>query len=176
MQPHIRPKPFRRRYPLRQGGNASHRASAGEVLEFSRFRVLLRRRQLLVDGVPVELGTRAFDLLLTLLEADGSLVTNEELMSRVWPGIFVSKENIRLQVSVLRKALGADRDVIHTEFGRGYRFTGVLGSNAATEPCRSTRSKPPSGRILFPRNCRPSPQCSVNRPCTERDGFPVSTQ
>ncbi|HEY1430117.1 MAG TPA: winged helix-turn-helix domain-containing protein [Stellaceae bacterium] len=136
----------------------------------------MRRRQLLADGVPVELGTRAFDLLLVLLEADGSLVTKEELMSRVWPGIVVSEENVKLQVSVLRKALGADRDVIHTEFGRGYRFVGVLGSNPATKPCRSTRSKPSPGRILFPRSCRPSLQCSVNRPCTERDGFPVSTQ
>jgi DNA-binding winged helix-turn-helix (wHTH) protein len=88
----------------------------------------------------------------------------------------VSKENIRLQVSALRKALGADRDVIHTEFGRGYRFTGVLGSTAATESCRPTRSKPPSGRILFPWSCRPSLQCSVNRPCTEHDSFPISTQ
>jgi DNA-binding winged helix-turn-helix (wHTH) protein len=158
---HIRPEPFRRRYPLWQGGSASHRATAGEALEFRRFRVLLRQRQLLADDVPVELGTRAFDLLLVLLEADGSLLTKEELLSRVWPGIVVSEENIKLQVSVLRKALGADRDVIHTEFGRGYRFIGVLGSNAATEPCRSTRSKPPPGRILFPRSCRPSLQCSV---------------
>jgi DNA-binding winged helix-turn-helix (wHTH) protein len=47
---------------------------------------LALRRQLLADGVPVELGTRAFDLLLALLEADGSLVTKEELMSCVWPG------------------------------------------------------------------------------------------
>ena len=156
MEPHIRPKPFRRRNPLGQGGQAPHRATAGKALEFGRFRVLLRERELLADGVPVELGTRALDLLLALLAADGSLVTKEELMTRVWPGIVVSEENIKLQVSVLRKALGADRDVIHTEFGRGYRFIGVLGSNAATEPCRSTRSKPPSGRILFPRNCRPS--------------------
>jgi DNA-binding winged helix-turn-helix (wHTH) protein len=132
MQPHIRPKPFRPRYPLAQGGNASHRATAGEALGFRRFRVLLRQRQLLVDGVPVELGTRAFDLLLVLLEAAGSLVTKEELMSRVWPGVVVSKENIKHQVSVLRKALGADRDIIHTEFGRGYRFIGVLRVNNAT--------------------------------------------
>jgi DNA-binding winged helix-turn-helix (wHTH) protein len=176
MQPHIRPKPFRRRYPLPRGGNVSHRANAGEALEFSRFRVLVRRRQLLADGVPVELRTRAFDLLLVLLETAGSLVTKEELMRRVWPGVVVSEDNIKLQVSVLRKALGADRDVIHTEFGRGYRFIGVLGPNAATEPCRSTRSKPQSRRILFPRSCRPWLQCSVNRACTERDGFPISTQ
>src|SRR2546423_6583528 len=133
MQPQIRPKPLRRRYPLRQGGNASHRGNAGEALEFSRFRVLLRRRQLLADGVPVELGTRAFDLLLVLLQADGSLVPKEELLSRVWPGIVVSEENLKVQVSALRRVLGADRDVIRTEFGRGYRFTGALSTNPVTD-------------------------------------------
>jgi DNA-binding winged helix-turn-helix (wHTH) protein len=183
MQPHIRPKPFRCRYPIRLGRNASHRATAGEALEFSRFRVLLRRRQLLADGVPVELGTRAFDLLLVLLEADGSLVTKEELMSRVWPGIFVSKENIRLQVSVLRKALGADRDVIHTEFGRGYRFIGVLRVNNATaaadclgrERLRSapTLPSPASGGGLGrgPHRCLRSFRSVNSAGCAERRGF-----
>ena len=48
----------------------SSRAAAEAMLEFGRFRVLLRQRQLIADGVPIELGTRAFDLLLVLLEAD----------------------------------------------------------------------------------------------------------
>ena len=65
----------------------SSRAAAEATLEFGRFRVLLRQRQLVTDGVPIELGSRAFDLLLVLLEANGSLVTKEELLSRVWPGI-----------------------------------------------------------------------------------------
>ena len=50
---------------------------AEPAIEFGRFRVLLRRRRLLADGVPVELGTRALDLLLVLLEADGALVTKK---------------------------------------------------------------------------------------------------
>src|SRR3974377_2200109 len=133
MQPHIRPKSSRRRNPLLHGRTASHRATAGEALEFSRFRIPLRRRQLLADGVPVELGTRAFDLLLALLEADGSLATKEELISRVWPNVVVSAENLKFQVSALRKALGADRDLIRTEFGRGYRFIGVVSVSDATE-------------------------------------------
>ena len=169
MQPHIRPKPSRRRTLLPQGGNASHRASASADLEFGRFRVLLRRRQLLADGVPVELGTRAFDLLLVLLEADGSLVTKEELMSRVWPGIVVSEENIKLQVSVLRKALGADRGVIRTEFGRGYRFTGVLRmNNAKAAPDCLARERLRSGRILFPHRCRRSSRGVNSAACAER--------
>ena len=107
---------------------SSVRAEA--AIEFGRFRVLLRRRRLLADGVPVELGTRAFDLLLVLLEADGALVTKEELLNQVWPSIVVSEENLKVQISALRKALGADRNLIRTEFGRGYRFIGMLRSSA----------------------------------------------
>jgi len=114
--------------------------AGAETLEFGRFRVLLRQRQLVADGVPIELGTRAFDLLLALLEADGSLVTKDELLSRVWPGIVVAEENLKTQIFALRKALGEDRDFIRTEFGRGYRFTAAVhstvGSNACERPTR----------------------------------------
>jgi DNA-binding winged helix-turn-helix (wHTH) protein len=168
MQPNIRQRP-RRKNPPPQGGNPSRRATAVEALEFSRFRVLLRRRQLLADGVPVELGTRAFNLLVILLEADGTLVTKEELMSRVWPSVTVSEENLKFQVHALRKALGADRDLILTEFGRGYRFTGVLRTNIVLEPCQPMRSKQRSGPIFFLPSCRHSRQCGVNSiSCTDR--------
>jgi DNA-binding winged helix-turn-helix (wHTH) protein len=102
--------------------------------------MLLRQRQLLDNEVPVELGTRAFDLLLVLLEADGLLLSKEELLSRVWPGVVVSEANLKVQISVLRKVLGAERDVIRTEVGHGYRFTGVLRSTSAPDAYRcSTR-------------------------------------
>jgi DNA-binding winged helix-turn-helix (wHTH) protein len=115
-------------------------AAADRTLSFGRFRVLLRQRQLMADGVPMELGTRAFDLLLVLLEADGSLVTKDELLSCVWPGIVVAEENLKVQISALRKALGADRDFVRTEFGRGYRFTGAVSSNVTWSACqRPTR-------------------------------------
>ena len=123
--------------PHHATGWSSVRAEAS--IEFGRFRVLLRRRRLLADGVPVELGTRAFDLLLVLLEADGKLVTKGELLSRVWPGIVVSEENLKVQISALRKALGADGNLIRTEFGRGYRFIGILRSNATAHACRGPR-------------------------------------
>jgi DNA-binding response OmpR family regulator len=99
-----------RENPLPRGADRSNSATGDATLEFGRLRVLLRERQLLADGAPVELGTRAFDLLLVLLEADGSLVTKEELLRQVWPGIVVSEENLKVQVSALRKALGADRE------------------------------------------------------------------
>jgi DNA-binding winged helix-turn-helix (wHTH) protein len=102
--------------------------AAEAAIEFGRFRLLLRRRQLEADGVPIELGTRALDLLLVLLEADGSLVGKDELFHRVWPGIFVSEANLKVQISALRRVFGDDRDFIRTEFGRGYRFTAAVRS------------------------------------------------
>src|SRR5712675_258898 len=113
-------------------------AAADATLAFGRFRVLLRQRRLVSDGVPIELGTRAFDLLLVLLEADGSLVTKNELLSRVWSGVVVAEENLKVQISALRRALGEDRDFIRTEFGRGYRFTAAVRSTVPWSACQRT--------------------------------------
>jgi DNA-binding winged helix-turn-helix (wHTH) protein len=125
-----------RENPPSHGADRSSPTAAHATLEFGRFRVLLRQRQLIADGVPIELGTRALDLLLVLLEADGSLVTKEELFRRVWPGIIVAEENLKVQISALRKALGEDRDFIRTEFGRGYRFTAAVRSTVAWGACQ----------------------------------------
>ena len=147
-------------YPGWRGTHRASSATAHAAFEFGRFRVLLRQRRLLADGVPVELGTRAFDLLLALVEANGSLLLKEEAMARVWPGIVVSEENLKVQVSALRRALGADRDVIRTEFGRGYRLIGAVFSNAAAGARRCPeRAKPRSGRTLFPQHCWRSLRC-----------------
>jgi DNA-binding winged helix-turn-helix (wHTH) protein len=104
------------------------------MVEFGRFRVLPRRRQLLADGVPVELGTRAYDILLTLIEANGLLVTKDELFNRVWPGRIVEEGNLQVQVLALRKALGADRDLIRTDYGRGYRLIGAVRRGTTPMP------------------------------------------
>src|SRR5215831_14050815 len=96
------------RHLISQSSFATH----DTAFEFGRFRVLLRQRQLIADGVPVKLETRSLELLFALMEADGSLVTKEELLCRVWPGIIVSEENLKVQISALRKALGEDRDFV----------------------------------------------------------------
>ena len=163
MKTNISAKPsHRRRDPLVQAGMAARGASSDGALEFGRFRVLLRQRQLLADGVPIVLGTRAFDVLLVLLEADGSLVTKEELLSRVWPGVVVVEENLKFHVCALRKALGADRDLIRTETGRGYRFTGVLRAQAKAAPRHPMRPRPLTRRVFFPISCRHPLPCRVD--------------
>jgi DNA-binding winged helix-turn-helix (wHTH) protein len=134
-------------------------AAADTTLEFGRFRVLLRQRQLLADGAPVELGTRAFDLLLVLLEADGLLVTKDEIARRVWPATVVSEANLKVQVCALRRALGEDRDFIRTDFGRGYRFIAAIRS-ATTRGAhqRSTRRSVGSNKRVVSQWISPDPQ------------------
>ncbi len=88
---------------------------------FGRFEVQPAAQRLLVDGEPATLGPRAFALLVALAERAGQLVSKAELLDLVWPGLVVEENNLQVQVSALRKILGAD--AIATVPGRGYRFT-----------------------------------------------------
>src|SRR6516162_5360254 len=96
------------------------------IIEFGHFRILPHRRQLLAAGRPIRLGGRAFDLLLALIEAPGAVVDRNELLSRIWPGRIVEENRLQGEISALRKALGADRNLIQTVAGRGYQFTGEI--------------------------------------------------
>ena len=88
---------------------------------FGSFELQAEQRRLLEDGRSVALGDRAFDVLLALAERAGQLVTKDELLGLVWPGLIVEENNLQVQVSALRKILGAA--AIATAPGRGYRFT-----------------------------------------------------
>ena len=97
--------------------------SGAHAILFGRFRLILHRRELLADEVPMPIGDRALDVLLALIEAHGELVTKDELLSRVWPNTIVEENSLQFQISTLRKLLGTCRDFIKTVSGRGYRFT-----------------------------------------------------
>jgi DNA-binding winged helix-turn-helix (wHTH) protein len=49
----------------------------------------------------VHLGSRAFDILVSLVERPGELVTKDELMARVWPGVFVEQGNLAVPGSCI---------------------------------------------------------------------------
>jgi predicted ATPase/DNA-binding winged helix-turn-helix (wHTH) protein len=97
--------------------------SHSDVIHFGRFAVVEHRRELLVDGRPVALGGRAFDLLMALIDGRGKLMSTDELMNRVWPGRVVEENSLHSHMSTLRRALAADKGIIRTVPGRGYQFT-----------------------------------------------------
>jgi hypothetical protein len=119
----------------------------------------------------IELGTRAFELLLALLEANGSLVSKEQLLTRVWPGIAVAEHNVKVHVCALRKALGEHHDYVRTEFGRGYRFIGAVRSTVpwGSHHCPMWQRYRSTQRLCRRRiTRRPSHGWPVN-PCLDRD-------
>ena len=86
-----------------------------------RLRIDRRRREVLLQGRPVKLGGRAFDLLWELASASDQLLGRYALLDRVWPGLVVEENNLHAQVTAVRRVLG--RDAVATVPGRGYRLT-----------------------------------------------------
>lgn len=115
-------------------------------LRFGHFELHPAERVLCVHGQPVSLGSRAFDLLLVLARHPQRLVTKQELLDRVWPGLVVEEHYIATQISTLRKLLGAA--AITTLPGYGYRLTAPRDAapdapnTAATPPCHNLPAQP----------------------------------
>src|ERR1700720_4816731 len=107
------------------------------MIEFGHFRVVPRRRELLADDRPIHLGGRSFDVLMRLMEGQGACVAKDTLMERVWPNRIVEENSLHFQISALRDALGADRELIRTISGRGYQFTGEIRTIAASPHARA---------------------------------------
>jgi DNA-binding winged helix-turn-helix (wHTH) protein len=92
------------------------------MIRIGNLTVLPDRRQLFVAGAPAELGYKAMDILLVLIEANGALVTKDELMHRVWPTTIVAENNLRVQICGIRKVLVDNSKLLVCVPGRGYRL------------------------------------------------------
>ena len=95
------------------------------IYEFGPFRLDQAERMLSGAGQVVALSPKALDLLIALVTKAGRVVDKEELMREVWPDTFVEENNLTVNISALRRALGSassDQDYIQTVPRRGYRF------------------------------------------------------
>jgi non-specific serine/threonine protein kinase len=117
------------------------------VYRFGDFELQPNRRRLLVDQRPVALGDRAFDVLLALVERSGQLVTKDELLGIAWPGLVVEENNLQVQVSALRKILGAA--AITTSAGRGYRFALEIAPDGESSASMAPRHNLPQQLTSF---------------------------
>lgn len=127
--------------------------STGLHYEFGPFRLDAARRALYRAGEFVPLTPKAAELLLLLLQEAGRIVTKEQLLERVWPGVVIEEGAIANNISALRKVLDPafeGEGPIATVARRGYRFTAPVNA-----PVQSSTAPPPA-------------QASPNR-TTERD-------
>jgi len=126
------------------------------ALVFGHVELRLAERQLLVDGEPVALGSRGFDLLKALVAKRDRVVGKDELLDEVWPGLVVEENNLQVQISGLRRVLGAR--AIATVAGIGYRFT--LTPGAAEAPAAAP---PSAAAVLAPARVLVADDNKVNR-------------
>jgi len=80
-----------------------------ETFIFGSFRLVPAQRVLLDDGKPLRLGSRALDILITLVEHAGETISKEQLIAQTWPDTVVDDGAMRVHVASLRKALGDGR-------------------------------------------------------------------
>ncbi len=93
--------------------------------EFDEYKIDARRRILFKNGERVQLSSRIFDLLLVLVENEGRILDHDELLDKVWDGMFVEQSNLKKSVSALRHILGEQPNeslYIKTVPRRGYSF------------------------------------------------------
>ena len=130
-------------------------------LSAGRIRLLPAKRQLIVDGEPVALGARAFDLLLALVARADRVVTKHELLDVVWPGLVVEENNLQVQVSALRKALGPQ--AIATVPGRGYRLALTVDADEGAVPAFAAPAAASASARGVPGNLLPHAPALIGR-------------
>jgi DNA-binding winged helix-turn-helix (wHTH) protein/TolB-like protein/tetratricopeptide (TPR) repeat protein len=123
---------------------AAMRAKAGmREYKIGRFTLQPYRELLGPDG-PVPVKPKALAILSVLAEADGALVTKDELVAAVWPNVIVEDNAIQAHVASLRKTLGDDAELLCTVHGHGYRLIPTLlvpsKSPGVTQPVRPWRT------------------------------------
>lgn len=112
-----------------------------DVLKFGQIEIRPSAREVRVDGAVSPLGARAFDLLLLLVEERNRVVSKDEILDKVWAGVVVEENNLTVQISALRRALGARS--ITTVAGRGYQFTAQASNAEAPSMARRTEGNLP---------------------------------
>ena len=107
-----------------------------------------RSYEVTVDGRPVDLARKEFELLLALARRAGEVVSHRELLARVWRDLVVDPSNLRVHINSLRRVLGqshgGDSDdgdsngkerYIANIVGQGYSFVApVRRESASFEP------------------------------------------
>lgn len=121
------------------------------VLAFGPFVLHRASQQLLKGGQEVRLGSRAFTLLVDLVESAGQLRTRKQLEARVWPRSIVEETSLRVHMSALRRALGDGRDgarYIENVPGCGYSFVGTVTRLGATGGATVPPADEPCARLV----------------------------
>lgn len=87
------------------------------------------------DGGEFALRPKSFELLLLLVENAGRLVSQDRIMTTLWPDVYVTENNITQRIHEIRSALGPlAHEILRTRHGRGYMLAVSTVPVLTTEP------------------------------------------
>jgi predicted ATPase/DNA-binding winged helix-turn-helix (wHTH) protein len=121
-----------------------------DLVAFGPFRLIAAERRLERDGLALELGARAVDVLTMLIENAGEVVSKQALIERAWPNITVNEGCLRFHMAALRKALGDGHDGIRylaNVHGRGYCFVAPVVRHPATPEVQENLTPHPAQKL-----------------------------
>ena len=102
---------------------------AKHIYEFGAYRLDSEEKVLVCQGQAVPIPPKDIETLIVLVERAGHIVGKEELLEKVWPGVFIEENNLARRIFNLRQVLGEGPDgrkYIETVPKRGYRFIGSV--------------------------------------------------
>lgn len=125
------------------------------MIQIGTLSVDFEQRDIRRHGASLRIGARALDILEVLHRASGSVVSKDDIMDAVWPGLIVEENRLQVHVATLRKALGASRDLIKTVPGRGYLLVASASPGpdlvpAAEAPAVVAPPDAPASALLAP--------------------------
>jgi two-component system alkaline phosphatase synthesis response regulator PhoP/two-component system response regulator ResD len=98
-------------------------SSSGAPISIANLKIEPERRVVLVDGNPIDLRMKEFDLLLTLAENPGVVFSRERLLDVVWGYDFAGEtRTVDVHIAHLRHKLEGMRPSIETVWGVGYKL------------------------------------------------------
>jgi TolB-like protein/DNA-binding winged helix-turn-helix (wHTH) protein len=121
-----------------------------EVYELSDLMIDVARQRITRADAEIALPRLSFDLLLVLIRTAPAVVSNDDLMAQVWPGLVVSPETVSQRVKLLRNALGDDPRApryIAVLRGRGYRLIPEVRSVEEALPRISPQPSPVQSEV-----------------------------
>jgi len=120
-------------------------SNPSETCRFAGWELRPQARQLLVRGEVARVGSRAFDVLRVLVERAGQVVSKDDLLEQAWPGLVVEENNLSVQITALRKLIGAG-EIVNVS-GIGYRLAAVPVPEAPAQAADPPMPRSPAGLV-----------------------------
>jgi eukaryotic-like serine/threonine-protein kinase len=152
----------------------------GRIFQFGEFQIDALTRTLRREEAIVRLNSRAFDVLLYLVQNPGKALTRDELLKNVWPDACVDESSLAQNISLLRRALEekpGDNSYIVTLPGRGYQFVSAVQAVASedgdTLPEVATAGRSNSSGLIFQKHTVETSVTTTNEE-KEQPSSPIS--